>query len=285
MNFKVNEQDWMAYLYGELEGEEKARFEQYLLEHPEAKAEFERLKTTRKLLTAVEDKEVIAPPIFVGDSKQRFIWNAPYFKTILSIAASLLLVILVGKITGTKISYGNNEFKMSFGNQAEQQKTNAGTEKNSLTADEIQKMINQSLSENNEAVTASLKESQEKLDKSIRKNLALNSGKVDQLVREAAKASQAQINQYVSSLQSENMQAVKDYFQLTSTEQKKYIENLLVDFSQYMQQQRNNDLQVVETRLNSLQQNTDIFKQETEQILTSIISTVGNSTESKETNN
>lgn len=285
MNFKVNEQDWMAYLYGELEGEEKARFEQYLLEHPEAKAEFERLKTTRKLLTAVEDKEVIAPPIFVGDSKQRFIWNAPYFKTILSIAASLLLVILVGKITGTKISYGNNEFKMSFGNHAEQQKTNAGTEKNSLTADEIQKMINQSLSENNEAVTASLKESQEKLDKSIRKNLALNSGKVDQLVREAAKASQAQINQYVSSLQSENMQAVKDYFQLTSTEQKKYIENLLVDFSQYMQQQRNNDLQVVETRLNSLQQNTDIFKQETEQILTSIISTVGNSTESKETNN
>ena len=285
MNFKVNEQDWMAYLYGELEGEEKARFEQYLLEHPKAKAEFERFQTTRKLLAAVEDKEVIAPPIFIGDSKQHFIWNTPYLKTILSIAASLLLVILVGKITGTKITYGNNEFKMSFGNQSEQQKTNAATEKNSLTADEVQKMINQSLSKNNEAVTASLKESQEKLDESIRKNLALNSGKVDKLVREAAKASQAQINQYVSSLQSENMQAVKDYFQLTSTEQKKYIENLLVDFSQYMQQQRNNDLQVVETRLNSLQQNTDIFKQETEQILTSIISTVGNSTESKETNN
>ena len=68
---------------------------------------------------------------------------------------------------------------------------------------------------------------------------------------------------------------VKSYFQLNSTEQKQYVEGLLVDFSKYLQQQRNDDLQVVQTQLKSLQQNTDIFKQETEQILTSIISTVG----------
>jgi methionyl-tRNA synthetase len=78
----------------------------------------------------------------------------------------------------------------------------------------------------------------------------------------------------VSGLQAENMQLVKNYFQLTSSEQKQYIESLLVDFAKYLQQQRNDDLQVVQTQLNSLQQNTDIFKQETEQILTSIISTV-----------
>jgi hypothetical protein len=70
---------------------------------------------------------------------------------------------------------------------------------------------------------------------------------------------------------------VKSYFQLNSTEQKQYVEGLLVDFSKYLQQQRNDDLQVVETQLKSLQQNTDLFKQETEQILTSIISTVGTS--------
>jgi hypothetical protein len=70
---------------------------------------------------------------------------------------------------------------------------------------------------------------------------------------------------------------VKSYFQLNSAEQKQYVEGLLVDFSKYLQQQRNDDLQVVETQLKSLQQNTDLFKQETEQILTSIISTVGTS--------
>jgi hypothetical protein len=212
------------------------------------------------------------------------LWNAPYFKTIVSIAASLLLIILVGKLTGTNVSFSNSELRLSFGNRGFKNET-VESNKNVLTSEEIQQMINQSLAQNNVAVNASLKESQEKLNASIRQNLAQNSGKIDRLVRESAKASQAQISQYVSSLQSENMQVVKDYFQLTSTDQKKYIENLLVDFAQYMQQQRNNDIQVVQTQLSSLKQNTDIFKQETEQILTSIISTVNNSPEGKETNN
>jgi hypothetical protein len=284
MSSNMNEQDWMAYLYGELEGEEKARVEQHILENPEAREAFEKFQRMRGLLSTVEDKEVIAPPIFVGKSKQRFLWNAPYFKTIVSIAASLLLVILVGKLTGTKISYSNSELRLSFGGSQVENTTDPSS-KNALTTAEVQQMINQSLSQNNLAVNATLKESQEKLNASIRQNLAQNSGKIDKLVRESAKASQAQISQYVSSLQSENMQVVKDYFQLTSTDQKKYIENLLVDFAQYLQQQRNNDLQVVQTQLSSLKQNTDIFKQETEQILTSIISTVNNSTEGKETNN
>jgi hypothetical protein len=284
MSSNVNEQDLMAYLYDELDGEEKTRVEQHLLENPQAREAFEKFQRMRGLLSTVEDKEVIAPPIFVGESKQRFLWNAPYFKTIISIAASLLLVILVGKVTGTKISYSNSELRLSFGGSEIKNATDP-TNKNALSTAEVQQMINQSLAQNNLAVNASLKESQEKLNASIRQNLAQNSGKIDRLVRESAKASQAQISQYVSSLQSENMQVVKDYFQLTSTDQKKYIENLLVDFAQYMQQQRSNDLQVVQTQLSSLKQNTDIFKQETEQILTSIISTVNNSPEGKETNN
>jgi hypothetical protein len=283
MSSNVNEQDWMAYLYGELDEEEKARIEQHLLENPQAREAFEKFQRMRGLLATVEDKEVIAPPIFVGESKQRFLWNAPYFKTIISIAASLLLVILVGKLTGTKLTYSNSELRLSFGSELKDAAN--PVDKNALTTAEVQQMINQSLAQNNVAVNASLKESQEKLNASIRQNLAQNSGKIDRLVRESAKASQAQISQYVSSLQGENMQVVKDYFQLTSTDQKKYIENLLVDFAQYLQQQRNNDLQVVQTQLSSLKQNTDIFKQETEQILTSIISTVNNSPEGKETNN
>jgi hypothetical protein len=284
MSSSVNEQDWMAYLYDELEGEEKARVEQHLLENPQAREAFEKFQRMRGLLSTIEDKEVIAPPIFVGESKQRFLWNAPYFKTIISIAASLLLVILVGKVTGTKISYSKSELRLSF-DGSEIKNATEPANKNALTTAEVQEMINQSLAQNNLAVDASLKESQEKLNTSIRQNLAQNSGKIDRLVRESAKASQAQISQYVSSLQSQNMQVVKDYFQLTSTDQKKYIENLLVDFAQYLQQQRNNDLQLVQTQLSSLKQNTDIFKQETEQILTSIISTVNNSPEGKDTNN
>jgi len=143
-------------------------------------------------------------------------------------------------------------------------------------------MINQSLDQNNQAMQASWKETQQKLDQSIRSNLASNSGKIDRLVKEASTASQEQIRQFVSTLQSQNTEVVKNYFQLSSSEQKKYIENLLVDFAKYLQQQRTDDLQLVQTRLNALEQNTDIFRQETEQILSSIITTVG-ATETKET--
>ena len=103
-----------------------------------------------------------------------------------------------------------------------------------------------------------------------------SSTKIDNLLKESSAASQAQIREFVAGIQTENVKLVKNYFQLSSTEQKQYIEGLLVDFAKYLQQQRNDDLQVVQTQLKSLEQNTDIFKQETEQILTSIISTVGN---------
>lgn len=286
MNYKPNEQEWMAYLYGELEGEERENVEQYLLTNAGARSEFEEFKKLRSMLSAVEDKEVIAPPIFVDDHQKRFIWNAPYFKMIVSIAASLLLIILAGKLTDARISIGNNEFRLSFGEARVQAPLQVVTEDRSkLTSDEVQQMINAAMNKNNIAMQTNWKESQQKIDASIRKNLASNSEQINQLVREAATASQDQIRQYVAGIQSENMQVVRDYFQLTSGEQKKYMENLLIDFTQYLQQQRASDLQLVQTQLNSLQQNTDIFKQETEQILTSIITTVGTTPTSIETKN
>jgi hypothetical protein len=271
MSYKPDEKEMMAYLYGELEGADKERIDQYLLQNAEARKEFEKFQKLRKMMSSVEDKEVIAPPIVIGDANQRFLWNAPYVKLITSIAASLLLVMLVGKLTGTQISFANREFRLSFGGGNPQPQIQ---EANSLTAQQVQNMINSSLVANNSALEVSMRESQEKLQASIRQNLAANSGKINELVRQASTASQDQIRSYVASLQENNMQLVKDYFQLTSTDQKKYVEDLLVDFAQYLQQQRNDDLQLVQTQLQSLDQKTNVFKQETEQILASIITTV-----------
>ncbi|WP_333821316.1 anti-sigma factor family protein [Ohtaekwangia sp.] len=281
MSYKPDQQDWMAYLYGELEGAEKEKMEHYLLSDANARKELEKFQQLRKMMGAVEDKEVIAPPIVLGDNgQQRFIWNTPVFRTVASIAASLLIIMLVGRFTGTQMSLSGNEFKISFGEPRKVDVPSVAAP--SLTVSDVQSMINQSLDQNNQAMQASWKETQQKLDQSIRSNLASNSGKIDRLVKEASTASQEQIRQFVSTLQSQNTEVVKNYFQLSSSEQKKYIENLLVDFAKYLQQQRTDDLQLVQTRLNALEQNTDIFRQETEQILSSIITTVG-ATETKET--
>ena len=271
MSYKPSESDSVAYLYGELENPEREAVEKYLFEHPEARLELERLGDVRTLLGEVKDKEVIAPPIFVGDRKSPGLWDIPHIKTIASIAVSLLIVILAGRLAGMSVRYDDRELRISFG---ETKQSNPTTD--ALSTEAVQAMINESLDRNNQSMQTSLKETQTLLDASVNKSLAVNSARIDKLVREASVGSQDQIREFVSGLQAENLQLVKNYFKLSADEQKQYIESMLVDFSKYLQQQRNDDLQLVQTRLNSLEKNTDVFKQETEQILTSIITTVGN---------
>jgi hypothetical protein len=276
MSYKPGENDLMAFLYGELEGQEKEQVEKYLIENPEARVEMEKLRQVHSLLGHVKDKEVIAPPIFLGDSNRPSLWHTPYVKTIVSIAASLLLIMLVGRLSDLRIQYKDSELRISFGGAVKAKGFEATPLISSLSPEEVQSMINASLIQNNLAMQASFQETQKQLDKSITRSLAINSNKIDKLVRDASSASQDQIKQFVSGMQTENTQLVKSYFKLSADEQKEYIESLLVDFSKYLQQQRKDDLQLVQTRLKSLEQNTDVFKQETEQILTSIITTVGN---------
>ena len=269
MSYKPDESALMAYLYGELQGEEKKSVEKYLTENPEAMRELQGMMDVRKILSIVEDKEVIAPPIVMEDSKQRYFWNTPYLKTVISIAASLMLLLVAGKILDLRITVVDNVAQFSFG--APVVKAVDPTQPG-LTAQQVQDMINNSVQNNNQIVQANWSESQKKIDASIRKNMAMNSEKFNDLVKEASKASENQISGYVASLKNENQQLVKDYFKLTTNEQQKYIENLLVDFAKYMNQQRTSDLEAIQLRMVNMEQNTTLLKEETEQILASIIS-------------
>jgi GTPase SAR1 family protein len=269
MSYKPDESTLMAYLYGELQGEEKKSVEKFLAENPEAMRGLQGMMDVRKILSAIEDKEVIAPPIVMEDSKQRYFWNTPYLKTVISIAASLMLLLVAGKILDLRISYENNAAQISFGEPVTKK---IDPIQPGLTAQQVQDMINNSVQNNNQIVQASWSESQKKIDASIRKNMAMNSEKFNDLVKEASKASEAQISGYAASLKNENQQLVKDYFKLTTNEQQKYIESLLVDFAKYMNQQRTSDLEAIQMRMVNMEQNTTLLKEETEQILSSIIS-------------
>jgi hypothetical protein len=269
MSYKPDESALMAYLYGELQGEEKKSIERYLTENPGAMTALQEMMDVRKILSVIEDKEVIAPPIVMEDSKQRYFWNTPYLKTVISIAASLMLLLVAGKVLDLRISYANNTARVSFGEPVIQ---TTDPIQPGLTAQQVQDMINNSVQQNNQIVQASWSESQKKIDASIRNNMAINSEKFNGLVKEASKASEAQISSYVASLKNENQQLVKDYFKLTTNEQQKYIESLLVDFAKYMNQQRTSDLEAIQMRMVNMEQNTTLLKEETEQILASIIS-------------
>jgi hypothetical protein len=269
MSYKPDESALMAYLYGELQGEEKKSVEKYLAENPQALKDLQGMMDVRKILSVMEDKEVIAPPIVMEDSRQRYFWNTPYLKTVISIAASIMLLLVAGKILDLRINVVGNSAQVSFGEPATEAEK---FEQPALTAQQVQDMINQSVRNNNQVVQASWTESQKKIDASIRQNMAVNSEKFNELVKKASTASEAQISGYVASLKKENQQMVKDYFKLTTNEQQKYIESLLVDFAKYMNQQRTSDMEAIQVKMASMEQNTTLLKEETEQILSSIIS-------------
>lgn len=272
MSYKPNETVWMAYLYGELEGDALKEMESYLSEHKEARAQLENLKALKRMMSVVEDKEVIAPPIVIESNKDRSLWDYPFAKTILSIAASLLLIILVGRITNTTIASDRTGLHIRFGNQPS---IGPVLTEPSLTQTEVQEMINASLTQNNTAWQSSLVDSRQQVDDLIRKSFLSNKNsneRLDALVKEVSTASKEQIQGYVIGLQNENMKLMQNYMLLTSTEQKNYMENLLVDFSKYLQQQRNDDLRLMQTKISDVEQNSNLFKAETEQILTNLIS-------------
>jgi hypothetical protein len=273
MSYKPDEKDWMAYLYGEQEEADQLKFEEYIREHPEAGHELDKLRALRTVLSQTADQEVIAPPLFVADSSSasheaKGHWQLSRFiKVIPAVAASLLLLMVAGRLTETALIISDSEWKLTFGAPSKAPSELNNVHLTAMSPEQVQEMIDASLRRNNVVLQANLEETEKKLQASIRTNLAVSSDKMNSLAKAASSASHQEIRQFIDGMRAENRQLIKEYFQLSSTEQKKYIENLLIDFTRYLQQQRNNDLQLVQTRMNSLEQNTDLFKQETEQIL------------------
>ena len=244
----------ISWLYGELDEAEKAKVEKYFQENPEKLEEMQQLGGVKDVMSNVRDKEVIAPPLFMNDEEKVVpIWRTSSFRIITTIAASFLLIIVVGKVLGTEIRYNSGSLVISFGKSI--------TAEGGLTAMQVQQMIDESNSKNKEA-----------LDLAIKQSLESNTMKVNDLVRQASNASKADIRNFVSSLQRDNLTQVHDYLQLSATDQRKYIDDLVVEFSKYLQEQRNQDLNMFQARFSKLEQNTDDLKTETEQILASIIS-------------
>lgn len=274
MKYKPDECTLIAYLYGELDAAETEKVQEYLHAHPEELKKLQQWADVRAVMGQAEDKEVIAPPVFVDEpGRQITFWQSGYFKTVMSIAASFLLLMVAGKLIGPEISYSDGELRISFNGATPKKDMEIAQPVNpSLTLQEVQEMINTSLTKNNEVVATEWAKNNKMLQTSLRQNLASNSNKIDELMRVAAQASQEQVRSFVAGLQQENLQSVKDYLQLSAKDQNKYVESLLVDFSKYLQEQRKQDVMLFQTRMANIEQNTDQFKQETEQILASIIS-------------
>jgi len=272
MSYKPDESTLIAYLYDELDAKEAEKVQDYLDQNPEVVKKLQGFNEARNILSHANDQEVIAPPIFMDHAHASRFWQNSYFKTVMSIAASILFLLVAARLIGPEISYSGEELRISFNRDKQIEKPIAQTITPSISPVEVQDMINASLVKNNELVSSEWENNNKKLQASLKNSLTNNSEKIDELMKVASQASQEQVRTFVASLQQDNLQLMKDYMQLSAKDQKVYVESLLVDFSKYLQEQRKQDLMLFQTRMSSIEKNTDQFKQETEQILANIIS-------------
>ena len=270
---KPDESTLIAYLYGELDAKETEKVVKYLNQNPDVEKKLQQLSDVQGILNHVEDQEVIAPPIFMDSNKHasRF-WRSSYFKTVMSIAASFLVLLVAAKLIGPEIMYSNGELRISFKELKQIEKPIEQATIPSITSVDVQDMINNSLIKNNEMIATEWANNNKKIQASLRNNLSSNSAKIDELMKVTSQASQDQVRSFVASMQEDNRKVMSDYMQLSAKDQKMYVENLLVDFSKYLQEQRKQDLVFFQSRMSSIEKNSSQFKQETEQILSSIIS-------------
>ncbi len=259
MNYKPDEATWMAYLYGELADAERRQLEEYLQQHPEEQKRVDEWTFTRNALGALADKEVIAPSIVLGETPVISWWKERYVRMSLGIAASVVMVLIAARLLGLSVTATEGELRIAFGNKKQTPV---------LTRDDVRDMING----NNQALQASWSGERQAVEASLQENLRKNSGKLDNLMKTASLANQDQVKLFVSQMQENNLKLMKDYLRLSSAGQKEYVETLLVDFSKYLQEQRRQDIQMIQARVNQVEQHTDKFKLETEEILTSLIS-------------
>ena len=260
MNYKPEESTLISYLYGELSTEEKKKVEEYLSGNEDAEKELEDLRATLSIVGQLKDKEVDIPT-FTFDSSSKIVVSGTtgtFWKKSLAIAASVALILFMGYLTRFNASFENGEFQLAFGEQA-----------SGYNQEQVESMIAQAISKNNDNLNQKFTNTEAGIKEYVsNENQSLQAQFVSQINRKPLTESDFEYErqQYLSYLK----QLIED----SESSQKRYTDQVMTDFAIFLDIQRQNDLEVIQTRFDNLQDNAELNQFQTNQILANLISTV-----------
>jgi len=250
MEYKPEESVLMAYLYGELEAEEKEKVEQYLAKHPEQREELEQLKGVRSVLQQWPDQEVMAPMVLPAHHSTIVRKWVPW----LSVAAACLLLILVGYATNTQVKYNKGELLISFNGEHSDQPSNEG-----LNKEEVNQLIQAALVEQNKVYEQQLARLKNTDAASLGSESSTNALAV------------ASWDRTLKEIQVQNMATMNKMLDATSEQQQDYTQAMLTQFNDYLEERRVQDLQAIQSNFVQLQENVALKQSETDQLLSSLM--------------
>jgi hypothetical protein len=265
----------ITYLYDEMSTEERQEFEIAMENNPELKREFEELKEMRQGLAQIQDKEVMEP-FFLWGKQGSDSWasmfkrrNLLMFKPFIAVAASLVIVLLVGYLTNFTITYKDQSLYIGF--------NDSGTKGSEAiyTQDQVAQLVNEEIAKNNAYIFSKLTETESNIDNRF---AALENSQNTQLTPSYAAdvVTREELDIFLANVRSNNLKVLQTYLQSSSVQQQDYFQAVLTEFSDFVENQREEDLRLIRRSLINLQEDQQAQKEETDQILASILTTVNN---------
>ena len=268
MSERPSDQQFIDFLYGELPAAEEQLIQKYLKQHPDEAREMEELGYTRTALGLVEDVEVIEPKLdnlnFANSNQRRF---PSAFWVVLSIAASIMLLMLVGYLTQFQLSYSDQGLIAGFNTLT------APTEEK-LTRADVEKIMNTRLDAERLAWNENLAGLQTSFQEQLDQNQVVQQSQIARLAKAEKTIPDADILAFVDQLKMENKKQLASFFTVSAQQQDEYMKEVLNEFFKYLGDQRQEDLKLIQANLLEIKSVTDERQQETDKILSSIITTV-----------
>lgn len=229
MKYKPTEEILIAYLYGELDQEQSFQVEAYLAANPEEKPRLEGLSETRMIFNELEDEEMPGQLAFMAPAKNEE-WM--YWRKYVAIAATLLLILTFGWISGFKANYGEDGLFLGYGEV-----------RNGLTEEQVANMIY----DNNSSISTYMEESLQASQDSVAvkfKILQANNDSEAAIKKIFDDEKDALINQMVGL----NDKLSGDYREL--------MRQIVVNFSNNIETQRIDDLKSIQAAFTDLEDAT-----------------------------
>jgi hypothetical protein len=265
----------IAYLYDEMSSEERIRFEKEMETEPDLKNEFLELKQVRKGLSSLEDKEVMEP-FFLWGRNGISGWSNPFkrrslilFRPIVAVAASIVILMLIGYLTNFSISYQENQFFLGFNQPV------AGQMADVLTEEQIKNLVKNEIDQNNISLLNRIVDTENKLDLRL---ATLETKQEQQPTYLQAKnaVNEQDLQDYYNQLRQTNATLVENYLQNATVQQQEYFQTVMNQFTEYLQDQREEDLRLIRRSLVSLKEDQDQQQLQTQQMLAALLNNVNN---------
>lgn len=266
MMFKPGPEAWMSFLYGEMNAEEEKQMREYLDKHPEAQAELDAFQKTRSLMQKVP--EVQAPPvpnlIFQEQAKVKWFQNS----WLHAVAAGLALLI-AAKLIGVQVKFQDKTFSIQFGSPEIDKEKEELAQKIAMLEIQNEQLQKQYVPQQNDSLFQAVVDLGASLARVEKKNEALAS-RIKSPVWDEGK-----IAKLKSDIGEANYEMVLSMLGETQKFQQAYTEQLMLDFSQFLEDQRQQDLKLMEVAFNHIIEQNDIQQEETQYLLNELMAQLG----------